>query len=75
MFDSAHALWGYFRISVDESHSNVEIIPERISSGHWNVLTWLENGPCTSCFKLTKVSPSGNGTLLVDIEIIHPFGK
>ena len=50
-----------------------EIIPFRTAEMHWNALKWLEQGPCTNCVKLTNLEPSGMGTILVDVEITHPF--
>jgi len=68
-----HYLWGYAEIMINPSTMEFEIIPDRTVTGHWNVLTWLEDGPCTNCFKITSLTDSGHGTYLVDVEITHPF--
>ncbi|MFH1676292.1 MAG: PKD domain-containing protein, partial [bacterium] len=73
--NGTHNLWVYSQIYVDPEKMKFEIIPVRQVTAHWNVLTWLENGPCTNCFKLKHVEPSGYGTLLVDVEIRHPFSN
>ncbi len=69
---SAHHLWGYYLVGYDPATGNPEITAARDASTHWNVLQLLEQGPCTNCVKLKKMKPSGNGTVLVDIEITHP---
>lgn len=70
---TGHSLWGFYRIRVDPTRDVTEIVPVRDASIHWNVLKWLEQGPCTTCLKITKAVPSGNGTVLIDIQIKHPF--
>ncbi len=74
--ENSHQLWFSSLIFVDPGAPDgveFEILPLRQVSGHWNILTWLENGPCFDCFKLVNVQQSGYGTLLVNIEITHPF--
>lgn len=69
-------LWSYHLIYVNPAGNNnpeVEIIPVRSVTGHWNILNWIEKSPCSDCFKLTNLAPSGNGTLIADVEITHPF--
>ncbi len=68
-----HYLWAYHFVYVNPEENEFEIVPIRQTSIHWNVLSWLENGPCTNCLKITGISPSGYGTVLIDIEISHPF--
>ncbi len=71
-----HYLWSYSLVYIDATNPeeiDFEIIPIRQVSGHWNVLGWLEQGPCTDCFKLVGLTPSGSGTILADVEITHPF--
>lgn len=71
--DPGHFLWLYNNIYISEDRTEWEIVPMRIVESHWNVLKWLEQGPCTDCFKLVAVNPTGAGTLNVDVEISHPF--
>jgi len=70
---SNRIFWGYYEIHVDAGRTNCDIIPLRNAGGHWNILKWLEVAPCTDCLKITDMVPSGNGTILVGIEITHPF--
>lgn len=68
-----HYMWGYYSVFVNPSKMTFEVIPLRQAEGHWNVLKWLEKGPCTDCFSIVDATPSGTGTLLVQIGIRHPF--
>ena len=73
---NTHMLWSYHLVYVDPfapGGPDVEVIPFRVVTDHWNVLTWLQDGPCFDCFKLVNLTPSGTGTLLADIQITHPF--
>ncbi len=60
-------------VSIDPEHMQAHIIPLRQVTEHWNVLKWLEQGPCTNCVKLSNLHASGTGTILIDVEITHPF--
>ena len=57
-----HYLWAYSLVAVDAERKKVEVIPVREAGIHWNVLSWLEQGPCTDCLRLTNIRPSGDGT-------------
>ena len=69
-----HFLWMYSEILIREDNS-YDVTPVRQATTHWNVLSWLENGPCSNCFRLTSVSVTPKGTLQLSIEIRHPFGS
>lgn len=71
--DSGHFLWGYYEISGNTETGDVKVIPSRIPAGHWNVLKWLEQGPCTNCVSTTNIQPGPNGTIYIDVTIVHPF--
>ncbi|HEX9746727.1 MAG TPA: hypothetical protein VGB30_15015 [bacterium] len=76
--NSGHSLLSYTYIYFDQSDPEkieFEIIPVRDSVKHWNIRSFLENSPCSDCFSITGIAPSGNGTLLVDIEISGPFAN
>ncbi len=70
---SSRYLWGLYQIVIDPQHWKAEVAPDRQGQIHWNTLKWLEQAPCTNCLKIVKIEPSGNGTVLIDIEIKHPF--
>jgi len=68
-----HSLWGYYLVSIDENDYSAEIIPVRATSSHWNIIQFLEQAPCTNCFKLAGITPNPDGTLNVNVSIKHPF--
>ncbi|MFH1675379.1 MAG: hypothetical protein ABIC40_00035, partial [bacterium] len=71
--ESSHYLWGYYLVKIDTEKLESEIIPVREVSMHVNILKFLEQGPCTDCFKIAGISPGPSGTLNIDIAIKHPF--
>jgi uncharacterized delta-60 repeat protein len=66
-------MWSYHLIWIDPATNEIEIIPLRDSTGHWNVVKFLEQGPCSDCIKLGGVSKNPDGTLNVNVTIEHPF--
>ena len=70
-----HYLWGYYMVRIGEKDLSAEIIPIRATAGHLNVLQFLEQGPCTNCFKLKGVTPNPDGTLDVNVSITHPYSN
>ena len=68
-----HFLWGYYLISIDSGDFSAEVLPVRIGTIHLNVLQFLEQSPCTNCFRLAGISPNPDGTLNVNVTIEHPF--
>ncbi|MFH1675833.1 MAG: hypothetical protein ABIC40_02325, partial [bacterium] len=73
--ESTHYLWGYYIVKIDPDSLDTEIIPVREIMTHINVLKYLEQGPCTNCFKIAGISPGPSGTLNIDISIKHPFSS
>ncbi len=67
------SLWGFWMVSVDESHSRFDLTPVRNAAFHLNVRQFIEESPCSNCLNILNVQPSGEGSLLVDIELRHPF--
>ena len=57
----------------DTDNIRYEIAPLRESAIHLNILKFLEEFPCTNCFKITGFSIVEPGVMDVDIEISHPF--
>jgi len=72
---TVHYLCSFYDVLVDPEEMKLELIPLRETGMHWNVLKFLEQGPCTTCVKLTGMVPSGNGTVLVDVIVKHPFSN
>jgi len=71
--DRNHGLWEFDLIQYDADNGEIEIIPLRVVAAHWNVLSFLEQGPCTDCVQISSMSITSSGTLLVDLAIEHPF--
>jgi uncharacterized delta-60 repeat protein len=74
--EASHYLLAYNFIYVDPDYPGgpkVEIIPVRVVGIHLNILKFLEDGPCTNCFKIAGLNFPQPGYLDVDIEIDHPF--
>lgn len=71
--DAGRALWFYDEIYLDPTTFEYEILNNRSVTGHWNARSWLEDSPCSNCLKIIKFMPSGNGTVLIDAQINHPF--
>lgn len=74
-YQPTHYLWGYFQVYVDPERETAEIVPVRHATGHWNALRWLQQDPCKNCFTILGWSDSGQGTLLFDVRITHPFSN
>ena len=68
-----HYLWGYYLFYVDPSINHIEVIPLRQVAGHWNVLKFLEQGPCNNCVSVKHMTPNPSGTKSFDVQIRHPF--
>jgi len=72
---AGHYLWGFYWIACDPAKDIIEVVPSRQVSGHWNVLKWLEQGPCLNCVSIPHMEDSDHGTKLVDVKIKHPFSN
>jgi len=70
-----HNLLGYWTIRIDPDVGILEGIPVRATDLHLNVLSWLENGPCTDCLKLENFSVQPGGDFQMDIKLVHPFAQ
>ena len=66
-------LWGFWEIGISSDRSNVEIVPMRTGSMHFNVLKLLEQSPCSNCLTVGNVKVQPDGSLSVTIGVKHPF--
>ncbi|MCX6645480.1 MAG: hypothetical protein NTY09_03855, partial [bacterium] len=74
--ESSHYLLAYNYIYIDPEAPDgpkIEIIPVRETEIHLNILKFLEDVPCTNCFKIVGFNVPQPGYLNVDIEIHHPL--
>jgi hypothetical protein len=67
-----HRLWAQYRFLIDESHTKVDVVPERYSRLHLNVPKFLEEY-CSDCLKITGLHNNGDSTIDLTVEITHPF--
>ncbi|HEX9744566.1 MAG TPA: PKD domain-containing protein [bacterium] len=72
---TSHYLWAYYNIYLDPETNDSELVPVRLTEGHWNVLKFLEQGPCTNCVKILGITPTPDGTKIFDVQITHPFNN
>ena len=71
--EASRYLWGYYNISWDPETGETEVIPVRDIEAHYNVLKFLEHGPCTNCVSVLSATPTGSGTTEFEVQISHPF--
>lgn len=71
--EAGHYLWAYYQIYFDPETNTVEIAPYRQVADHWNVLKFLEKGPCFNCVSILGIADTGNGTKNFDVQVSHPF--
>lgn len=71
LYTANHYLWGLFFMHVNDDHTQVVAEPVRTANFHLNCVGYLENP--TQLLKITNVTWTDYGTLLVDIQLIHPF--
>lgn len=69
---TSHHLWGFYLLSFNQNENTLEILPGREITDHFNVLKFLEYGPCSNCLKITSFQDMGE-IKKVDIKITHPF--
>jgi len=70
---AGHYLLAFAQIYVDPATDSVEVVPMRQVETHWNVLKFLEKGPCWTCIGIVGVTPMPDGTKQFTVEITHPF--
>jgi hypothetical protein len=71
--DNNHYLWAYNLVSYDPATNDFEVVPLRTVADHWNVVKYLEKGPCTNCVTIKGTKKLINNNLLVTVQIKHPF--
>ena len=71
--DSNRYMLSYNEISIDADAMEAEILPARDATIHFNILRLLEVAPCSNCLKIKSVSGTPQNTILVSLEVTHPF--
>jgi len=70
---TGHNLWAYSEISIDPITLSSTITPIRDAAAHFNILAFLEQSPCNDCLKISMITLTPDGDLLVEITVEHPF--
>lgn len=71
---SSRRLIGYGLGFIPESHDSIEFTPLRNVDLHLNIRQWLEDFPCTTCFKVKNIVVDlPQHQINCDIELTHPF--
>ena len=63
----------YYNIYVNPEEDVFEVVPVRQVAEHLNIIRFLENGICTTCFKVVGSEPTIDGTYLIDVQVQHPL--
>ncbi len=69
----SHSYLWYGMVSIDPDAGTAEFIPVRLSATHFNVRTFMENGPCTDCMTLQNLEILPDDILSFDVMLTHPF--
>jgi len=62
-------LWG---VSVDDTHTSVEVIPLRAAEFHLNATKLLEGGMCVDCLQIGNLQVIAPDEIWLDLTIRHP---
>ncbi len=73
MESSSHSLLGFWIMTVNDDHTEVTAHALRTADMHFNVRTYMEDGPCVSCISILGVHPVPPNMIDVNIELRHPF--
>jgi hypothetical protein len=70
---SGRQLWGYWDVSIHPDTLACTANLRRDVCFHLNARKFLEDTPCHYCLSILGAKPSDHGTLLVDVQLRHPF--
>ena len=73
--EAGHYVLAFVQVFVDPVEGTYETTPMRQVAGHWNVLKWLEQTPCTDCVEILEVKPTSGGAKEWTVQISHPFAN
>ncbi len=71
-YDGPYRLWGEWTFYIDETHTKIDVVPQRNGRFHLNTLKFLEEY-CADCLEITGIHNNGDGTIDVMVQITHPF--
>lgn len=70
---TVHSLIGYVQVYYDPATGDLEIVPVREAETHWNILKFMEKGPCYECFQIVGIQYSDHESWLIDFQVSNPF--
>lgn len=69
-------LWGYYDVTMNTETGEISARPVRNIQAHYNIMTFLENGPCHNCLRITNTELLGTVPgWAFDVAITHPFAQ
>ncbi|MCK4721499.1 PKD domain-containing protein, partial [bacterium] len=66
-------IWGIWDVRILGDRETVEIIPDRSSTMHFNIVRLMEEVPCTTCIAIIIKQLIPPDILSVDFRLQHPF--
>ncbi len=70
--DTGRITWGIWNISIPADRSTVEIVPDRSSNMHLNLVRMLEVNPCEDCLSV-EIEPQSNNVINAALTLEHPI--
>ena len=72
IWDGPYQNWGEWTLYIDETHTQIDVVPKRQSRFHLNALKFLESY-CPDCLEIVGFHNNGDGTIDLTVRITHPF--
>jgi len=70
---SSHSLLWYGLIAINPDLGTAELVPARNLKTHFNVRTFMEEGPCTDCLQIQNFVAIPGDIFEFDVVFSHPF--
>jgi len=75
--DGRWGCWGIYDLEIACDGSYVNVAPDRSASVRWgyhlNAVKFLEEHPCTDCFRTSNLHVLPNGDVSIDVTLEHPW--
>jgi hypothetical protein len=69
--------WGIYDLEIACDGSYVNVVPDRSATVRWgyhlNAVKFLEEHPCTTCFRTGNLRVLPNGDVSIDVTLEHPW--
>jgi hypothetical protein len=70
--EGPYHLWGEYHLYINDTHEQIDVVPQRQGRFHLNTLKFLESY-CSDCLKINYLHNNGDGTVDLSVQITHPF--